>query len=155
EERERVRIVINDKDGKLVRELNGTKEAGLNRVLWDLRARSINVPEGGAAAAAGGGEAAETAEGGEQAGFGGGFGFGGGGGALRVEPGTYTVKVTLGKNEQSKIIVVEEDPRITISAEERASRRHALTQLSQMTTTATTNQRSMTGLRTSLSNLLE
>jgi photosystem II stability/assembly factor-like uncharacterized protein len=155
EERERVRITISDKDGKLVRTLNGTNEAGLNRVLWDLRARSLNAPEGGAQGAAGGGEAPEPAEAGEQAGFGGGFGFGGGGGALRVEPGTYTVKVTLGKNEQSKTIVVEEDPRITISAEDRAARRQALAQLSQMTTTATTAQRSMTGLRTSLSSLIE
>jgi len=158
DEKERVRITISDKDGKLVRELNGAKEAGLNRVVWDLRARPLIAPEGGAAAAAGagGGEATAAAEAAETPaapGFGG--GFGGGGGALRVEPGVYTVKLTLGKNEQSRTITVEEDPRITISAEDRAARRQALAQLAQMTAAATAAQRSMTGLRTSLSNFLE
>jgi hypothetical protein len=127
--------------------------------VWDLRARSLTAPERGAAAAAGGGaEGPEPAEAGEPpagGGFGGFGGFGGGGGALRVEPGTYTVKVALGKMEQSKTITVEEDPRIVISAEDRSARRQALAQLGQMMATATTAQRSMTGLRTSLSNFLE
>jgi hypothetical protein len=51
--------------------------------------------------------------------------------------------------------VVEEDPRITITAEDRAARRQALAQLSEMAGTAQRDQRSMTGLRTSLGNLVD
>ena len=145
-EKERVRISISDKDGKAIREMDGTKEAGVNQVIWDLRSRPVVPPadEAGEQAAAPG------------RGFGGGGGFGGGlRGGLRVEPGVYTVKVTLGKNQQMKTVAVQEDPRITISAEDRAARLQALTQLSHMVATATISQRSMTSLYTSLNNLVE
>src|SRR5204862_6778215 len=66
----------------------------------------------------------------------------------RVEPGEYTVKVTVGKNEQTKKVVVEEDPRITFSDPDRAARRAAMTQLAQMAGQASASQRSRTGLRT-------
>ncbi len=162
DEKERVRITITDKDGKTVREIPGTKEIGINRVVWDLRARTIVPPAGereagetapGAAA----GEAGEAAA--EQAaafgfGFGGG-GFGGGAASLRVEPGEYTAKVTVGKLEQSKKIVVEEDPRITISAEDRAARNQALAQLVPMVGTAIAAQRSITGLHTAVNTYVE
>jgi photosystem II stability/assembly factor-like uncharacterized protein len=150
-ERDRVRITITDAAGKTIRDLNGTKEAGFNRVVWDLRMQS---PLQAAAAAEAGGAAA----GGEQtmAFFGGGGGgFGGGGGALRVEPGEYTVKLAIGNNTLTKKVVVEEDPRINISAEDRAARRQALDQLTQMATTAVTAQRSITGLQTSLNTFIE
>ena len=52
-------------------------------------------------------------------------------------------------------MVVEEDPRITISADDRAARRNALSQLSQMAGPATLAQRSMTALRTSINTLVE
>jgi Sortilin, neurotensin receptor 3, len=65
-----VRITITDKSGKVVRELTGAKEAGLNRVIWDLRLPAPNQTGPGA----GGG-------GGRGAGGGGGRGAGGGGGA--------------------------------------------------------------------------
>src|SRR5262249_51248468 len=147
---ERVRIAITDKDGKAVRELDGGREAGLNRVVWDLRSRSLIAGQG--EGGAGGGEAGEAG--------GGGFGFGGGGvglggGALRVEPGEYTVKVTAGKNEQSRKVVVTEDPRIEISAEDRIARRKALDQLAPMAAAATQGARSVTGLRTALGGVLE
>jgi hypothetical protein len=82
-------------------------------------------------------------------------GFGGGGGALRVEPGEYTVTVKLGKIEQSRKVVVEEDPRISITAEDRAARRQALKQISELAAAATRDQRAVTSLRTSLGNLVE
>jgi hypothetical protein len=158
DERERVRITITDKDGKTVRELDGAKEAGINRVVWDLRARSAIqaglVGATGGAAAAEGGEAPAFGGGVGGGGGGGGFGFGGGG-APRVEPGEYTIKVSYGKNEQSKRLVVEEDPRIEISAEDRIARRRALDQLAQLAGPATQGQRSVTGLRTSLGSTIE
>jgi photosystem II stability/assembly factor-like uncharacterized protein len=144
---DRVRVTVTDKDGKLVRELSGPKDAGVNRLVWDLRARSLlqmaGDPESGEQPAFGFG------------GGGGGGGFGFGGGALRVEPGEYTVKVSVGKQEQSKKVIVEEDPRITISAEDRLARRRALDQLAQLAGPAVFAQRSVTGLRTSLNNAIE
>ncbi|MDQ6801160.1 MAG: hypothetical protein M3041_10015, partial [Acidobacteriota bacterium] len=86
---------------------------------------------------------------------GGGGGFGGFTGGTRVDPGEYTVKVAVGKNEQTKKVVVEEDPRITISASDRGARRQALNQLSQMATTGVAARRSITGLRTSLNTAIE
>ncbi len=80
---------------------------GINRVVWDLRYQPPPVP----------GEPA----GGGFGGRGGGGGFGGGGGP-RVEPGDYTVKVTMGDQTQTKTVHVEEDPRIQISAADRAAR---------------------------------
>ena len=152
--RDRVRISISDKDGKPVRDIEGTKEAGINRVVWDLRSRSLL-----AAGGAGGGEAGEPGEAAGPGGFGGGFG-GFGGGALRVEPGEYSVKVSLlsggeTKAEQTRKVVVEEDPRIVITAEARAARRQALDQLARMATTAIASQRSITGLRTALNTYIE
>ena len=43
DEKEKVKITILDKDGKTVRELDGEKNAGINRVNWDLR---YNAPRG-------------------------------------------------------------------------------------------------------------
>ena len=50
---------------------------------------------------------------------------------------------------------MEEDPRITISASDRAARRQALNQLSQMATTAVAARRSITGVRTALNTAIE
>src|SRR5262249_35764212 len=65
-----VRISISDKSGKLVREMMGTKEAGVNRVVWDLRMSPAN--QGGPGFGGGGG--------GGRGGGGGGGGRGGAGG---------------------------------------------------------------------------
>jgi photosystem II stability/assembly factor-like uncharacterized protein len=175
DEKERVRISISDKDGKVIREMDGEKEPGVNRVVWNLRTRSVTAPPTRAVAAAGGnapsGEtlAAEAAvSGGEPgeagaegpAGAGGGGGGGGGGffggqAAPRVEPGEYTVKVSVGKNEQTKKVVVEEDPRITLSDQDRAARHAAIAQLAQMAGQASAAQRSLTGLHTALNTEIE
>ena len=65
DEKERVRVTISDKDGKVVRELDGTKEPGINRVVWNLRTRSVTE------APREPGEAAESPESAEQPGGGG------------------------------------------------------------------------------------
>ncbi len=172
-ENERVRITISDKEGRTVREINcaerrpgqavpqigpgagggggggfGFAQAqlpcepkiGINRVNWDLHyATPVEVTSEQAAAAA---EAAA-------AGF-----FGGPRGPM-VEPGEYTVKLTVGRNEVSKTVSVEEDPRITISAADRAARRQALTQLYELSRRADQGRRTVVSLRTSLTNTLE
>ena len=79
-----VKISIADASGRVVRTLDGTKAAGLNRVVWNL-----------APAGRGGG--------------GGGGGGGGVGNLPTVDPGTYTVTLTANGRTLSKPLVVLED----------------------------------------------
>jgi photosystem II stability/assembly factor-like uncharacterized protein len=150
-EKERVKITVADKDGKVIRDIDGTGDAGMNRVTWDFKMRSVNEApretEATTAGATAGGGVTEAAT--EQASEQGG-GFGGFQGGLRVEPGEYTVKVSEGKNEQSTKVVVVEDPRIEMSPEDRTARRQALNQLSQMAQSGAAARRSITGLHTAL-----
>lgn len=136
EDKERVTISILDKDGKTVRELEGTKNAGINRINWDLRYTTPvePTPEQQQAVAAG---------------------LIAGPRGPMVEPGDYTVKISVGKNEVSKTVKVEEDPRITISASDRSPRQQTLMKLYEMAKTANRGQRTVTGLRTQLTNALE
>jgi hypothetical protein len=89
-----VKLTITDVTGRVVREIAGTKDAGLNRVQWNLR--------GGPAQGGAGGRGA----GGGQAGGGGGRG---GFGGPAVEPGTYLLKLTVGGKDYTQKIVVEAD----------------------------------------------
>ncbi len=160
-EKEPVRITILDKDGKEVREITcggaaasgagagrprrpgpgaggppcGAKE-GINRSSWDLRYTPAAEPT------------PEQREAMEQ-----GYSFGPRG--PLVEPGEYTVKVAVGSNEASKTVTVEEDPRITITPADRASRHQAVAQLYELAKTATRGQRTITGLKTSLAAAME
>jgi len=135
-EKGKVKIAILDKDGKLVRELEGNKKAGINRVNWDLR---YAVP------------AEPTPE--QREAMARGFGFGPRG--PMVEPGEYTVKVTVGDKEDSKPVRVEEDPRITVSAADRAARRQAITQLYELSKTADSGRKTITDLKASLAAVME
>jgi hypothetical protein len=78
-----VKISIADATGRVVRELDGTNTAGINRVLWNLAAGG----QGGGGAAGGRG--------------------GGGGGA--VEPGTYMVTLSVGGKTLTKPLTVLQD----------------------------------------------
>jgi hypothetical protein len=93
-----VKITITDLSGRVVREMDGTKHAGINRVQWNL---SPNPQPG--------------AQGGR------GFGQGGGGGRGRggrgapfvnpasVAPGSYIVKLSIAGKELMKNVAVEAD----------------------------------------------
>lgn len=136
-----VRITITDASGKTVRTLDGTARTGINRVVWNFRADSP-IPRQVLAAMGGGGGrfgiAAQLRRGGAQ-----------------VEPGNYTVKVTYQGKELSKPLVVNEDPRVQISPEDRAARRKALDELSQMIGPAFTGQRQIQALRTAVDNEIQ
>jgi hypothetical protein len=90
-----VKITISDVTGRVVREMAGTKDAGLNRVPWNLRGTPIQGTPGGRGAAGAGGQA--------------GGGRGGFGGGPAVEPGTYLVKLTVAGKDYTQKLVVEAD----------------------------------------------
>jgi hypothetical protein len=87
-----VKITISDYSGKVVREIAGPKEAGLNRVLWNLRGnppvRPTNTPQGQGGGGRGGMQAMGPA----------------------LEPGTYQVKLSVGGKDYTAKVVVEADP---------------------------------------------
>ena len=94
-----VKITVTDVTGRVVREIAGPKQAGLNRVQWNLRGNPIQGGAGGRGA--GGGQAGGQA--------GGGGGRGGFGGGPAVEPGTYLLKLNVAGKDYTQKIVVEAD----------------------------------------------
>ncbi len=93
-----VKMTISDYSGKVVRNIVGTNEVGLNRVQWNLRGDPPPRPPGGG-------------------GFGGGGGGGGGGGfaallaqGLPLEAGTYNVTLTVNGKDYKTKVVIENDP---------------------------------------------
>jgi photosystem II stability/assembly factor-like uncharacterized protein len=127
----KVKITVTDKEGKVVREFDGPGAAGVNRANWDLRHNPAAepTPEQLEAMAAG-------------------YGFGPRG--PLVDPGKYTVQVKAGTKEASQEVVVEDDPRIQISPEDRAAKRAAIDQLYAMAKTADKDRRTIEGVKDGL-----
>jgi photosystem II stability/assembly factor-like uncharacterized protein len=127
----KAKISVYDKDGKLVRELDGPGKAGVNRTNWDLRWNSpaVPTPEQLEAAAAG-------------------FDFGPRG--PLVEPGKYTIKIKAGSKEGTQEIVVEDDPRLQMSPADRAARSEAIQQLYLMAKTTDKDRKTIEGIKEGL-----
>jgi len=127
----KTKISVYDKDGKLVRELDGPGKAGVNRTNWDLRWNSpaVPTPEQLEAAAAG-------------------FDFGPRG--PLVEPGKYTIKIKAGSKEGTQEVVVEDDPRMQMSPVDRAARSEAIQQLYVMAKTADKDRKTIEGIKEGL-----
>jgi photosystem II stability/assembly factor-like uncharacterized protein len=127
----KTKISVYDKDGKLVRELDGPGKAGVNRTNWDLRWNSpaVPTPEQLEAAAAG-------------------FDFGPRG--PLVEPGKYTIKIKAGSKEGTQEVVVEDDPRMQMSPADRAARSEAIQQLYVMAKTADKDRKTIEGIKEGL-----
>jgi len=87
-----VKITISDIEGKVLRNIDGTRDAGLNRVQWDLRGDRPEPPPGFNPGQRGGG--------------GGRFRFRQG---PQIDPGTYVVKLSVGGKDLTTRVVVEED----------------------------------------------
>ncbi|PYT04315.1 MAG: hypothetical protein DMF60_15700 [Acidobacteria bacterium] len=177
-----VRITITDKSGKVVREMTGPREAGVNRAVWDLRLAAPNQggPGGGRGGGGGGGGgrggggggrggaqqapqaaagetpiAAEPQAAPQLGGGGGGGGFGGGGRGPRVPPGEYNVKVSAAGKEATTTVRVEEDPRIQISEADRAKWSDALMKAYELQRSGGAAQRAVQNLRTQMTSLQE
>jgi photosystem II stability/assembly factor-like uncharacterized protein len=127
----KAKISVYDKDGKLVREFDGPGKAGVNRTNWDLRWNSpaVPTPEQLEAAAAG-------------------FDFGPRG--PLVEPGEYTIKIKAAGKEESQKVVVEDDPRLRISAADRAARSEAIQQLYAMAKITDKDRKTIVGIKDGL-----
>lgn len=95
-----VKITISDYTGKVVRNIVGTREAGLNRIQWNLRGDPPPRPTGGGPGGGGPG--------------GGGRGGGRGGGVfalgLPLEAGIYNLKLSVGGKDYTTRAVIENDP---------------------------------------------
>jgi hypothetical protein len=116
-----VKIAILDGSGKQVATVQtGTLASGMNRVVWNLHYDRAVPPTTQELAAA----ERQAASGGEPAEFNG----------PRVDPGTYTVRISMGTQESSTKFTVEEDPRITwFTSEDRVKRRAAIGELVELT----------------------
>ncbi len=127
----KVKIIVLDKDGKVLRELDEPGAAGVNRANWDLRSNppAEPTPEQLEAIAAG-------------------YGFGPRG--PFVEPGEYTIKIKAGDKEASQKVMVEDDTRIVISAADRAARREMIDQLYGMAKTTDKDRKTIEGIQTAL-----
>jgi photosystem II stability/assembly factor-like uncharacterized protein len=127
----KVKISVTDKDGKVLREFEGPGAAGVNRANWDLRYNAAAEPTP---------EQMEAIN----------AGYWEGPRGPRVEPGKYTVKIKSGTKEATQEVVVEDDPRIQLSPEDRAARRAAIDQLYTMEKTADKDRKTIQGLKDAL-----
>lgn len=126
-----VKVTISDINGKVLRNINGSKEIGLNRVQWNLRGDPPPRPAGMRPGGPGGGgppeQQPQPAVPGRQAGgqqppaqqgqptpggtgqFGGGGRFGAFAFGPAIDPGVYLVKITVDGKELTTRVVVEAD----------------------------------------------
>jgi len=99
----KVKIEILDENGKVIRHMEGPMEKGLNRVVWNLRMDGFRMPFG------------QRRQRGRRGGFG-----------PEVLPGTYTVKIKMGKEVVTGKVEVKPDPRIQFSLEDRKAKLDAI-----------------------------
>ena len=97
-----VKIEIADAEGRTIRTLISTKQAGLNRVWWDLRHEASRTPRL-RTSPVGHPEIGLRPEGWRPFPMGGTF-------APLVQPGKYTAKLGAGQIEQTRELVVRKDP---------------------------------------------
>ena len=112
-----VKLAILDHSGAVVRDLTATKEAGINRVQWDLRGKPL-VQSG-----RGGARARRTRwwwarrRASPLAAAGGGGGRGGPTSAM-VDPGEYVARLTVNGHDFTTPVHVEADPTVTMTSQE-------------------------------------
>jgi photosystem II stability/assembly factor-like uncharacterized protein len=129
-----VKITITDKSGAVMRELKGPKEAGLNRIVWDLRLTPAAPPT-------------------EGQGGGGGGGFFGGPRGPRVQPGEYVIKIIAGDKTATGKVIVQEDPRIQIVEADRGKLSDTIAKVYALQKPAEAGRKTMQSLKTQITAL--
>jgi len=127
----KVKITVLDKDGKVLREMDGPGAAGVNRTNWDLRSDPPAEP---------------TSE--QLEAIAAGYGFGPRG--PFVEPGEYAIKIKAGDKEATQKVMVEEDTRVVISAADRSARRELIDQLYPLAKATDKDRKTIEGIQTAL-----
>jgi photosystem II stability/assembly factor-like uncharacterized protein len=132
----KVKIIVSDKDGQVVREFDGPGAAGVNRTSWDLRYDPMAEPtqEQKEAMAAG---------------------YGVGPRGPLVEPGEYTIKIKAATREAAQKVLVDDDSRAQIAPENRAARHAAMDQLYALAKTAAKDRKTIEGLKSALTGARE
>ena len=78
-----------------------------------------------------------------------------GGAGARVDPGDYTVKISVGSREATTTVKVQEDPRVTISDADRAAKWAALDALAPKMRPVVMAQRSIQPMRTAVASQID
>ena len=128
--KDEVKLTITDQSGAVLRDLKGSKEAGLNRIVWDLRLNPPALPQEGD-----------------------GSRFFGAPRGPRVQPGVYIVKVSAGDKAASGNVTVQEDPRIQIVEADRGKLNEAIAKAYALQKSAEAARKTMTSLKTQIASL--
>ena len=134
-EKDEVKLTITDASGAVVRDLKGPKEAGLNRMVWDLRLNPPAPPPPGQGEGGGGG------------------GFFGNPRGPRVQPGVYVLKMSVGDKTATANVTVQEDPRIQIVEADRGKLNDAIAKTYALQKSAEAARKTMTSLKTQITTL--
>jgi hypothetical protein len=113
-----LQVRIYNEKNELIRNLRWKADTGLNRQWWGMEERGFRQP--GSAGRGGGG--------------GGRGGFGGGGGGaepagMQVFPGTYKIVLSAGREMDSTLVVIKDDPRMKKTEDVKTAQRKMLDRL--------------------------
>ena len=136
EREEAPKLVVTTAMGETVRELEGTGEAGINEVVWDMREEPPVEPREG------------------QGGGGGGF-FGGSPEGALVLPGTYLVRLEAGDVVAEQDVTVRMDPRVQVDMTALRERQRAARSAATISGTITEAQRAIERLSDQMDAALE
>lgn len=109
---DQLKVQITDPGGKILREYDSSdrlpakqasRDSGMNKLVWDFRTEAQQIPDGLMVL-------------GGQAGY-------------RVAPGKYKIKVTYGKESDTKMVEVKDDPRQKTNAEQFTEQQNLLREL--------------------------
>jgi photosystem II stability/assembly factor-like uncharacterized protein len=128
--KDEVKLTITDQSGAVVRDLKGSKEAGLNRIVWDLRLNPPSQPQEGDSSS-----------------------FFGAPRGPRVQPGVYSVKLSAGDKTTSGSVTVQEDPRIQIVETDRGKLSEAIAKTYALQKSAEAARKTMASLKTQIASL--
>ncbi|MGB8952088.1 MAG: hypothetical protein WCC06_05400 [Candidatus Aminicenantales bacterium] len=136
----RISITILDSQGKIVNQIRGTENKGINRIYWDFREQEPRIP--GQA----GEETQETARR---------FRFFRRRAGLTVLPGTYTVKIKYEDQEASQSFDVRSDPRLKVDPEVLKANYEMGKSAQQLSTAIQSAQRQIQGTQKSIQTVME